>query len=589
MPRLNLRQKLLCFALLLAVVPLLVAGRTLIRIAQDELKSAANDRLIATARQITEGINARYEQTWLAPLLLIRNALDDERLDVDSKIALLRQGLVAIPDIVMLQITVADAGLPLVVLKDEFGAKLQAAGLDPLTVLRLPASEAASPIGEGEVAAGPIHQLAPLDEWLATIVLPLRAGIGGAAATLSARIDLAALREVIAADPFNQIGHVTLIGPAGRQLFDPSPEDLTQLSIVAKALDLLRSGSRVIGVEPYQRPGGERMLASFAFPRPFDWVVLVELSEQDAYLAVDLMVRSLALWVGLGMLVAIAGAIGFALMLSRPILAIGRAAIEVSKGNLATRVRNVHAKDEIGDLAQRMNDMIVQLNERFQLAKFVSSGTMAAIRSSDHEGVRLGGERRRVAMLFCDIRGYTAFAERTDPEQVVEVLNFYLQHQADLVAAHDGDIDKFVGDQIVAVFQGDDLVRRAIACALEIQSVMDRLGRERPEVELSVGIGIHVGEVVMGAMGSRQRMDFTVLGDNVNLAARLCAHAGPRQILISEDARQAVADCPEFRLVALPAITVKGKIQPVAVFQVDRAPPEAAAMAPQAALGGQSR
>jgi adenylate cyclase len=313
------------------------------------------------------------------------------------------------------------------------------------------------------------------------------------------------------------------------------------------------------------------MLASFAFPRAFRWVVLVELSEVDAYLAVDKMIRSLGFWVGVGMLIAIAGAILFALGLSRPILAIGQAAIAVSKGDFRTRVTGVRTRDEIGDLAGRMNEMIVQLNERFELQKFVSVGTMAAVQKADHRGVRLGCERRRVAMLFCDIRGYTAFSERTDPEQVVEILNFYLQRQADLVAEHGGDIDKFVGDEIVAVFQGEAMVRDAIACALDIQAATRDLNVERPQAALSVGIGINVGDVVMGAMGSRQRMDFTVLGDNVNLTARLCDRANPGQILVSRSAYDDAAGDEAFQFERLPPMAVKGKAEPLTVYQVERA------------------
>ncbi len=174
--------------------------------------------------------------------------------------------------------------------------------------------------------------------------------------------------------------------------------------------------------------------------------------------------------------------------------------------------------------------MIVQINERFQLAKFVSGGTIAAIQKSDVGGVRLGGERREVAILFADIRGYTAFAEPRDPETVVEVLNYYFQRLADLVAAHHGDIDKYVGDQIMAVFHGENMAADSTACCLAIQDVMDELKAEHPEWGLDIGIGVDMGEVVMGAMGSKERMDYTVLGDHVNLAARLCSYAAARQI-----------------------------------------------------------
>lgn len=148
------------------------------------------------------------------------------------------------------------------------------------------------------------------------------------------------------------------------------------------------------------------------------------------------------MWVIIGLAVAIAGAIALALRISRPILKIDRVANEVAKGNFRPRVEGVRSRDEIGDLAQRMNDMVVGLNERFQLAKFVSSGTLGAIKLSDDQGVRRGGERRSVTSVFYDIRGYTAFAERHDTEVVVEVLNLYFQNLSELVVSHGGDIDK---------------------------------------------------------------------------------------------------------------------------------------------------
>ncbi len=571
MPRFNLRLKLLFFTILIAIVPLLVAGRTLITIAEDELKSAANERLTATAARMTKAINVRHDQSWLAPLLLIRHALDDERLDVDSKISLLRQGLASIPDLVTLQVTIENADLPLMVVKEDFAQRLQSQGLDPLPTLRVSSDQIETLRAPDDHAVSVAEHIEATGDWLATVAIPLRSELGGAPATLSARIDLRSLRQMIDDEPFTQIGDITIVDRQGLEVLGEQRRDLNDQSIVVKALGLLDAGRSIINTTPAVRPDGERVLASFAFPHTFRWVVLVELGEQDAYLAVDKMVRSLAFWVGIGMLIAIAAAILFALKLSRPILAIGQAAIAVSKGDFQTRVTGVGTRDEIGDLATRMNEMIVQLNERFELRKFVSGGTMAAVQGADHQGVRLGGERRRVAMLFCDIRGYTSFSERTDPEQVIEILNVYLQHQADQVTKHGGDIDKFVGDEIVAVFQGEAMVSNVIACALDIQAAMQRLVTERPEAALSVGIGINVGDVVMGAMGSRQRMDFTVLGDNVNLTARLCDRATPGQILVSESVYEEAAGKKAFNFKRLPPMEVKGKAQPLTVYEVVQA------------------
>jgi adenylate cyclase len=566
--RLNLRTKLLLFAIVIAIVPLLVAGRTMIRIAQDELKSSANEQLVNTAQQVVAEVNDLYERTWLAPLLLIRNAIDDPRLGVPEKISLLRLGIADIPDIVALQLTVEGAALPLVVVKDNFAAHLKAASLDPLEVLRTPASLVGALRENNDGYVGDVRRIPQTDDWLATVVLPLKTDLGGGRTSLSARIDLERLRQVIQNHPFNRTGVLTVVDTKGRKVFDPQETDLSSYDIVAKATRLLKAGTPIISVEPYKRPDGEVMLGAFVFPRPFHWAILVEKRQRDAYLAVEKMVHSLTFWSLIGLAVAVLGAILLALRISRPIMKIERVAAEVAEGNFEARVQGVHSRDEIGDLAQRMNEMVVGLNERFHLAKFVSVGTMTAIQGADLQGVRLGGEKRLATMLFCDIRGYTWFAERHDPETVVEVLNLYFQHQADFVAKHHGDVDKFVGDQIVAVFQGEQMVANAVRCALEIQAKTDELGREHPDWDLDVGIGINMGEVIVGAMGSKDRMDFTVLGDHVNLAARLCAHAGPGQTLLAASAYEAIADDPEFIAEALAPIAVKGKREPVPIYQV---------------------
>lgn len=575
MPRLTLRWKLLLFSVAIAVVPILVAARTMIRIGEDELKSSANDQLLGVATELTREVNDVFDRSWLDPLILIRNAIDDDRLGVQEKIALLTLGLSNIPDIVALQITLDGADLPLLVTKDEFSQRLRAAGLDPLAVLRMPPDIVKAHKDTGELTDPNALYIPETDDWLATVVLPLRSPLAGSDAILSARIDLNRLRDLIHGNPFAKNGVLTVVDATGREVLEPERRNLADYAIVAEALGLLSSTSRSVGVEPYVRPGGQVMLGAYAFPRPFRWAILVELPERDAYLAVEKMTRSLLWWGAAGLAVAVLGAMALAFAISRPILEIDHAASEVGKGNFAVRVvRGARLNDEIGDLARRMNQMTVGLSERFQLERFVSGGTMAAIRLSGHQNVELGGSRQRATMLFCDIRGYTAFSEENEAGLVVEVLNFYFQHLATLVKEHDGDIDKFVGDQILAVFAGDHAERQAVECALAMQAKMTELAADRPSWNLSVGIGVNSGEVIMGAMGSRDRMDYTVLGDAVNLAARLCSYAGRGQTLVSRAAYEAIGDTAAFAVTMLDPIQVKGKRDPVIVYDVRPREPE---------------
>ena len=144
-------------------------------------------------------------------------------------------------------------------------------------------------------------------------------------------------------------------------------------------------------------------------------------------------------------------------------------------------------------------------------------------------------------MLFSDIRGYTAFSEAVAPEVVVEMLNQYLDAQTAIVERHGGDVDKFIGDEVSPSSRVADMERNAVACGLEIQRALADLLEAHPEWNLHVGLGIAAGEVVMGAIGARDRLDFTVLGGVVNLASRLCAAAPPDAILVRAAVRDALA------------------------------------------------
>ncbi len=249
-----------------------------------------------------------------------------------------------------------------------------------------------------------------------------------------------------------------------------------------------------------------------------------------------------------------------------PVQAIERVASRVGAGDF-TASAPVRSRDEIGSLAMRINEMVQGLRERFHLQKFVSEQTVKAVRAADQSGVRLGGERKRATVFFSDIRGFTSFAERTQPEKVIGMLNTCLSEQASIIRKFFGDIDKYVGDELVAVFEGEHMVENAARAAREIQAVIAARGSGHME-GLEIGIGINTGDMVMGAMGSEDRMDYTVIGDSVNLGSRLCNAARPGQILLSEFSAQALAGNPEFPLRKLEPLVVKGKQEPVQIYEL---------------------
>ncbi|MCC6984235.1 MAG: HAMP domain-containing protein [Bauldia sp.] len=577
--RINLRTKLLVFSIIIAIIPLLIAGQSLIRIAQDEMKSAANDQLINAVDRVTGEINNLVENAWAAPVLLIRDAIDQPNLSFEGKIAILRSGIESLTDVVALQISIEGSPLSPTAAQQPFLDRLVAAGLQPVEVMRSPIDLFAAAIGGASGEIERVDHVRETGDWLGTIVFPLNEPLpGGARGVLSARIDLSRIKTAIAAMPFTSTGRVLIADASGREVFSPEETDISAYPVVQAALQQLFQGSHATSVEPYPQPDGTPTLAAFAFPSLVDWAVVAEKRESDAYAAVAVMFRNLLIWLSAGLAVAAVGALVFSLGISRPILNIGAAVVEVAKGNFRTRVKGVRSHDEIGRLATQINDMIDKLNERLHLLKFVSRGTADAVKSSGDEGVKLGGESREAAILFADIRGYTAFAENRAPEVVVNVINLYFDRLAELVIKNHGDIDKYVGDQIMAVFWGPTKAEDAVRCALDIQDVMIQLNDEHPDYRLDIGIGIDAGSVVRGAMGSRERMDYTVVGDHVNFAARLCGYAAPRQTLVSNNVPAAVGKVADIYFNPLEPIVVKGKTGALPVFDVHRV--TAAATAP---------
>jgi class 3 adenylate cyclase len=223
--------------------------------------------------------------------------------------------------------------------------------------------------------------------------------------------------------------------------------------------------------------------------------------------------------------------------LSVPIRELVAGTQQIQKGNLQVQVR-VRSQDEIGQLASSFNEMTIglALKERYRKVLNLVSDEKVAHRLMNEE-IKLGGELRFVSILFCDIRGFTALTEKMPPETVIQMLNEHMAALTSAVKAHNGVVDKFVGDMIMAVFgapfsHGNDALDAA-KCALDLLTARKELNRIS-RFNMEVGIGLATGDVVAGNMGSEQRLNYTVLGERVNLASRLCHEAAPGVALVDE-------------------------------------------------------
>jgi adenylate cyclase len=177
-----------------------------------------------------------------------------------------------------------------------------------------------------------------------------------------------------------------------------------------------------------------------------------------------------------------------------------------------------------------------------------------------------------VTVLFLDIRGFTSLSERLQPREVVDLLNAYFERVVKVVIKHEGVINKFIGDAIMAVFGVPKAVpdpeRRAVLAGLEIQQAVLEFNEERRfrgQEVAHFGIGINTGQAIAGNVGSSERMEYTVIGDAVNLAQRLQGQAQAGEVIISTTTLQRV---PGLRVEERGAVTVKGKVAPVQVFRV---------------------
>src|SRR6266566_4723056 len=189
--------------------------------------------------------------------------------------------------------------------------------------------------------------------------------------------------------------------------------------------------------------------------------------------------------------------------------------------------------------------------------------------------VALGGTKRPVVVFFSDIRGFTPMSETMNPDEIAGLLTEYFTEMVDIVFEHSGTLDKFMGDAIMALWgapiaHADD-ADRAMQCALDQIETLEKMNakwKESGRQPLAIGIGINFGEVFAGNIGSNRRLEYTVIGDAVNTASRLCSSAGLNEILISEPFYQALKTPPKVE--ALEPIQVKGKAKKVPVYRVKR-------------------
>jgi adenylate cyclase len=360
-------------------------------------------------------------------------------------------------------------------------------------------------------------------------------------------------------DPETFRGAIVLIGATAAVLHDefPTPfsgeERMPGVEIHANLLDTLLQGNRLVRLHPY-------VAAALALAGALAAALLTSALRP---------VQAFLLILGAG---AVYAAAAFALFVGR---------------HLWVDVIPAQAGLFLGYGATVVVDFVREQREKRRLSRFFSPDVIKEILRAQKES-SLMGSRRRVTVLFSDIRGFTSLSEKLSPEEVVEMLRDYLTTMTEIVFKHGGTVDKYIGDAIMALygapFDQPNHAEQAVRTALEFQEKVKELsGRweARCGVRLRNGVGINTGEAVVGTMGSQQRLEYTAIGDTVNLASRLEGLTKDflSPILVSESTYEEVRHL--FYARALGEVKVKGKEIPVKIYAVEK---EEGRQAPRAPL-----
>lgn len=268
--------------------------------------------------------------------------------------------------------------------------------------------------------------------------------------------------------------------------------------------------------------------------------------------------------------------------ITEPIALLAQASEEIGKG----KYEGLHLpaienrKDEVATLTHSFEKMVISLQEREKirgvLNKVVSKEIATQVLTGD---IELGGEERTISLLFSDIRGFTPLSEKLSPRHLIGLLNAYMTRMCHIIDDTSGVVDKFVGDEIMALYGAplniEQHADKALKAAVQMMRDLHEWNKSRKErIPIKIGIGIHTGVVLAGNMGAENRLNYTVVGANVNLAARLCSAAKPMQILVSEQTYLALSDPQAFPFQKSPPLTLKGIDHPVTAYSLEIQPQE---------------
>lgn len=416
----------------------------------------------------------------------------------------------------------------------------------------------------GGAVIGPPYMVAPpMGTPTPRVVLAVRvAGRGSQPWVLAAEVSLRPLVQRFERFRIGERGRAFLVDVQNRVVAHPDPK------LMATRADL--SSHPVIA-----RVADSDVLGATALVKHLLWTVAVEQPRDEALAPIDRQRNTTLLWMLVGLFAAATigafASFGITARVSRLIQAVEH----VAEGKLDTEIKT-RGRDELSRLGTAFNAMVKGLRERERLRRTLSryvSDDIAARILKEQSDVDLKGEQVDVTVAFLDMRGFTSFSEHHSPMEVAQVLNSYFELIVKCVRQHGGVVNKFMGDAVMAIFGAPTTLPQsafsAVEAALEIQRRIAIFNEERLRVGVPVfefGIGVNTGPAVACNVGSAERMEYTVIGDAVNLAQRLQAHAAAGEVVVSNATLLRLEG--RFRIQPLGEITMKSKEKPVPAFKI---------------------
>jgi adenylate cyclase len=433
---------------------------------------------------------------------------------------------------------------------------------------------------EGQAFVSDVYRSPVFGRWVVFLAAPVKDARGAVSGAVSVRFDMQEdLMTFVRAVRFGGTGFTVIANGQGRVIAHPDAarlgEDLTRLPVVRDALQGRTSSAITV-----DGAGQEMLMVGRPFAGPSTeqarpWVLVSEAATVEVLAPLRALREefALALLAAAAACVVVAGLL--ARSVTRPLHSLLDTVQAVRGGDLTARTA-VAGRDEIGHLGEALNEMVKGVADRDRIkdifGRYVTTQVSQELLDKQ---ITLGGDRRRVTMLFSDIRNFTSMSEGMAPERIIAFLNDYFSEMVDAVFEYHGVLDKFIGDGMLAVFGSLDQVegheRRAVLTALRMRARLAKLNGERATVgqpPIAIGIGIHTDEVVVGNIGSRKRLEYTVIGDGVNTCSRvegLNKEFGTT-ILITDATWEHVGD--EFECRPMPEAPLKGKTKVPRLFEV---------------------